>query len=149
MRDWRTLMNLLPLCAVAAGSKSATHWPVGFAGAGLLLAAFLCSYATTLAAMADRWATDPQYSHGFLVPIFTLVVLWSRRDLLASVTWQPSFWGLPLLVGGILLCIAAVTRDIEPLDAFSLLPTLFGLVLFVGGKACCAGPGRPSHFWRS
>jgi exosortase len=128
-------MNLLPLNApLPPAQKAPTHWPVGFAGAGLLLAAFLWSYATTLAAMADRWATDPQYSHGFLVPVFALVVLWSRRDLLASVTWQPSFWGLPLLVGGILLRIAAVTRDIEPLDAFSLLPTLFGLVLFVGGK---------------
>ena len=30
---------------------------------------------------------------------------------------------------------AGHSRDMEPLDAFSLLPTLFGLVLFVGGKS--------------
>src|SRR5215211_9162772 len=25
--------------------------------------------------MAERWSSDPQYSHGFIVPVFALVVL--------------------------------------------------------------------------
>jgi exosortase len=90
---------------------------------------------TTLAAMVDRWSRDPQYSHGFLVPIFALMVLWFRGDRLNTLTWEPSFLGLPLLLAGALLRLYAIRRDIAPLDAFALLPTLFGLVLLVGGRS--------------
>jgi exosortase len=103
--------------------------------AGVMLVVLLWSYWTTLVAMADRWARDPQYSHGFLVPVFALVVLWFRRDWLKKATWEPSFLGLPLLLAGVVIRLFAIRRDIEPLDAFSLLPTLFGLVLFVAGKS--------------
>lgn len=90
-------------------------------------------YAPTLATMADRWSSDPQYSHGFLVPLFALVILWSRRALLAKARWRPSLLGLPLLLGGVGLRLGAALADIEPLDALSLLPVLGGLVLLVGG----------------
>ncbi|HEX4607560.1 MAG TPA: archaeosortase/exosortase family protein, partial [Urbifossiella sp.] len=33
----------------------------------------------TLQTMADRWAHDPRYSHGYLVPFFSAYLLWSRR----------------------------------------------------------------------
>src|SRR5437763_1239987 len=34
-----------------------------------LMLCLLWAYWTTLATMAERWATDAQYSHGFLVPV--------------------------------------------------------------------------------
>lgn len=102
---------------------------------GVLALAALWCYWTTLGAMAERWSHDPHYSHGFLVPVFALVVLWFRRDRLQQVAWQPSLWGLPLVLAGIGLRLFAVRMDLEPVDAFSLVPTLFGLVLFVGGPA--------------
>jgi exosortase len=103
--------------------------------AGILLMALLWSYWTTLAGMADRWARDPQYSHGFLVPVFALVVLWFLRDRLAKADWSPCLWGLPILLGGVVIRLFAISRDIESLDAFSLVPTLFGLVLLVAGRS--------------
>src|SRR5687768_7615352 len=42
------------------------------AGAALIGWAFL----PTFEFMADKWATDPQYSHGFLVPLFSAYLLW-------------------------------------------------------------------------
>src|SRR4051812_3618710 len=101
--------------------------------AGGLAGALGWGWWATLQTMAERWAAGPQYTHGFLVPLFAAVVLWSRRGQLAGVRWQPSPWGLPLLAGGLGLRMAAVIAGIEPLDAFALLPTLAGLVLFVGG----------------
>jgi exosortase len=91
------------------------------------------SHWSTFAHMADRWAHDPQYSHGFVVPLFALVVLWSRRDMLKRMAWQPSWLGLPLMALGVVLRLVAVASDIEPLESLSLLPTGFGLVLLVGG----------------
>ncbi|MCI0642803.1 MAG: exosortase/archaeosortase family protein [Gemmataceae bacterium] len=107
----------------------------------VLAAVLLWVYWPTLTRMAERWASDPQYSHGFLVPIFALVVLWFRKlplpqnSLDANEEWSPCWWGLPLLLLGVAARLAAGLMDIDPLDAYSLLPTLFGLVLLVGGRA--------------
>src|SRR5688572_12902585 len=106
-----------PLLARAAGMGT------------VLLLVFLWSHWSTLVMLAERWSQDPQYSHGFLVPLFALVVLWFRKDQLSLASWQPTFWGLPLLVVGIALHLFAVRWDIVPLEGFTLLPTLFGLVL--------------------
>jgi hypothetical protein len=41
-------------------------------------------YAPTLTAVARRWGQDPNYSHGYLVPLFAAFLLWPRRGLLRS-----------------------------------------------------------------
>jgi exosortase len=99
----------------------------------VLFAVLIVSHWNTLAHMADRWAHDPQYSHGFVVPFFALIVLWSRREMLQQIVWQPSRLGLPLMALGLAMRIVAVALDIEPLDTLSLVPTGFGMVLLVGG----------------
>ena len=101
--------------------------------AAALLLVLVGTHWATLRQMVDRWTHDPQYSHGFIVPLFALVVLWSRRDLLQHVTWKPAWSGVSLLMVGVVMRFIAVQSDIEPLDALSLLPTSFGLVLLVGG----------------
>lgn len=98
-----------------------------------LFAVLIVSHWSTFAHMADRWAHDPQYSHGFVVPLFALVVLWSRRDMLKTMAWRPAWHGLPLMALGVVLRVVAVESDIEPLDSLSLVPTGFGMVLLVGG----------------
>jgi exosortase len=101
--------------------------------AAALLAVLIASHWGTIGQMIERWTRDPQYSHGFVVPVFALVVLWSRRKMVERLTWQPAWLGLGLLVVGAIMRFLAVQSDIEPLDALSLLPTAFGLVLLVGG----------------
>jgi exosortase len=103
-------------------------------GAGAALFAMLIvSHWTTIEHMADRWAHDPQYSHGFVVPLIALIVLWSRREMLKATVWQPSWLGLPLMAVGVVMRVVAVEWDIEPLDSVSLVPTGFGMVLLAGG----------------
>src|ERR1700693_5519075 len=64
----------------------------------------LWSYGPTLLGMAQRWGHDSRYSHGYLVPLFSLSLLWVRRSRLDSVaSGRPSWWGLPLLLGGLAL----------------------------------------------
>ena len=106
---------------------------MAFAMAATLFAVLIVTHLPTLGNMIDRWTHDPQYSHGFIVPIFALVVLWSRRDMLKQLTWQPAWIGLASIAIGVSMRFIAAQVDIEPLDALSLLPTAFGLVLLVGG----------------
>lgn len=103
---------------------------------GVLLGALLSwSYAPVLAPVVQKWATSPQYTHGFLVPGFALVLLWLRRAQLADAgNWRPSWWGLALLLCGSLVRLCGTLYYAEFLDAISLLPCLAGIVLCTGGK---------------
>jgi exosortase len=83
--------------------------------------------------MVKRWAHDPQYSHGFLVPLFSLWLLWSRRDRLEHGKANPSAWGLGLILGGALIRLAATRWYLSWLEAASLLSVLAGAVVLLGG----------------
>lgn len=86
----------------------------------------------TLATMAERWSNEPQYSHGFLVPLFAAAILLLRRPVPLP-AWQPSLWGVPALGLAIGLRLLAAAKDHQPLDGISLIATLGALVLLVGG----------------
>jgi exosortase len=102
-----------------------TAWAVALAWA----------YAPTLRDMAERWSQDPRYSHGYLVPVFALFVLWVRRDRLDRAALRPSWAGLVLLAAGVLLHLAGGYLFYRWLDALSLLPTVAGACLLCGGPA--------------
>lgn len=102
---------------------------------GALGAVLLWAFAPTLAEMAYRWSTDSQYSHGYLVPAFAIVLVWLRRERCAAITPSSSWWGLTLLGLGVALRFAGDYLYMDWLDAVALLPCLAGVTVLVGGKA--------------
>jgi exosortase len=96
--------------------------------------ALLWAYWPTLRAMAERWSDDPQYSHGFLVPVFALVLLWSRRAYQPRLPLQASWWGCAWLLAALALRLVSGLFYLGPLDGYSLLASLTGVVLLVGGR---------------
>ncbi len=101
----------------------------------LLAAALAWAYWPTLVGMVERWAGDPQYSHGYVVPLFAAVVLWSRRHLLRGRPVCPSAWGLALLAAAALVRLAGTYFYLTWLENVSLLPALAGLCVLAGGRA--------------
>jgi exosortase len=88
-----------------------------------------------LATMADRWARDPRYAHGYFVPIFAAALLWMRRPRLEGATPSPDAWGLALVsLGAAMQLVAGYFRLEWRLDGLALLPYLGGLVLLIGGR---------------
>ncbi len=104
--------------------------PIALALLGLCLA---WSYWPTLGDLADRWAHDPQYSHGYFVPLFSAFLVWRQRDRLAALPGRSSPWGVALVVLGVAVRLAGAYVFLPWLDAASLLPTLAGLCLLWGG----------------
>jgi exosortase len=96
-------------------------------------AGVLWAYWSTLTDTAQRWARDPQYSHGWLVPGFAFLLLWLRRDRLPAEWPAWSWWGAPVLAAGILLRLFGTYYHFVWLDPISLLPCLAGLCLLLGG----------------
>ena len=68
--------------------------PVVLAAWLAVAAAFLMAYGATLGNLAHVWWTMPDYGHGFFVPVFSLVLLWSRRDMVKPWPQEGSWWGL-------------------------------------------------------
>ncbi len=89
------------------------------------------SFWPTFEFLAERWATDPQYSHGFLVPLFAAIILWIKKP--DHVPWEPNWLGLPALAAIIALRWLAATRDDGFIDAVCLVLSLLALVLLAGG----------------
>lgn len=100
------------------------------AAAGLLAWAYL----PTLREMAHRWGSDPQYSHGYLVPAFSVFLLWWRAGRLQNGPVTPSLWAVPVLLLGLGMRLAGGRFGYDWLDGISLLPTLAGVFLSVGGR---------------
>lgn len=90
-------------------------------------------YGPVLARMIVQWWQDPDYSHGFVVPLFVGYVLYQRRQHLRQVPLEPSNLGLPVIVGAIGLLLAGSLGAELFVARFSLLFLLGGMLLFFAG----------------
>jgi exosortase len=77
--------------------------------------------------------TQADYQHGPFVPLFSLFLLWYRRDMIIPFAGRGSLWGLPFLALWALMRWAAVYFNFESLPEYSMLPFFAGVALFVGG----------------
>lgn len=111
------------------------RWQPLLAYAGPLLC-LLWAFWTTLAEAAQRWSTDPSYSHGYLVPLFAAGLLWLRRAQMPAELIKPSWIaGSVLLAAGIGLRLFGAYYFYVWLDPIALIPCLAGVCLLVGGWA--------------
>src|SRR5437899_12787251 len=110
-------------------TRRARFWIIPAALGGIIL----WSYWTTISEMAERWTDDPQYSHGYLVPIFSAFLLWFRRAELRHVRLAPNWWGVAIVAAGIGLWAAGTYFYLSWFAAVSLLVCLAGLAVVFGG----------------
>lgn len=115
-------------------ANTKTNWTTAGAGA-LLTALIVWAYWPALGEMANKWQTDPQYSHGYLVPLFAAglaVWRWKKLDRAGCRTdWR----GLIPLAVGAAAYVAGGYLYLDSLAGLALIPTLLGVVLLVGGPA--------------
>jgi len=98
---------------------------------GLVLVV-IWSYWNTLSWVAGFWE-DPLYSHGWLVPLFTLALLWMRREPFEPGAIGARWCGLALIGASLGLRLWATHNAMETVDSISLVPTIAGVFLLVGG----------------
>lgn len=97
-----------------------------------LLACLLYSYWPGLQRAAEAW-NDPQYSHGWIVPLFSIATLFWWRQPIAPVEWSARLAGLGLLVASLALRLLVARYRIVTIDMYTLVPALAGVMLLVGG----------------
>jgi exosortase len=101
-----------------------------------VLAAFsLWLYARTLVHLISQWWHDPNFSHGFFVPLFSAFVIWQERDRLRRIQAKPSWSGLLLIAFALCVLIAGQLGAELFLARVSLIFLAAGLILlFLGWK---------------
>src|SRR6266852_1408156 len=106
--------------------------------AGLVVLVFLGLlvglYAGILRDLARQWWDDPNYTHGFLVPLFSGFLIWQRRKQLAALPTKGSWIGLPVLLAGVGALLLGDLAAENFLMRSSLIVVLTGLVLFHLGR---------------
>src|SRR6267378_4117032 len=103
--------------------------PKGLVIAGLVGAL----YGPLLTQMVVQWWKDPDYGHGFVVPLFVGYVLYRRRDELRQVPLEPSNFGFPLMLGAIGLLLVGTLGAELFVSRCSLLFLFGGMILFFAG----------------
>ncbi len=98
------------------------------------LLATVWAYWSTLSDIVDRWNSDPQYSHGWLVPVFSAYLLYRRRQTIPVDGLTPQWWGLGIIVLGALARAAGFVLYQPWLDSGSLIICLAGLACTLGGR---------------
>jgi exosortase len=98
----------------------------------LLTAGLVYSYWPGLTNARASW-DNPQYSHGWLVPLCSLaLVFWWRRPL-EPPTRSAQVAGLALLAGSFLFRLVCAKYRIITLDMYTFVPALAGVCLMAGG----------------
>ncbi len=91
------------------------------------------AYYPTLTGLVRLWDVDPNYSHGFIIPLVALGLAGFRFWELPAAARPTPASGLALLAVAAGLRGAGAYYYVTPLDHASLLLTLAGLVLLAGG----------------
>ena len=97
---------------------------------GLLVALYL---RVAIKLVVD-WYNIADYSHGFLVPFFSLFLLWDKRKEIAATPVKPSWAGLPLVAFGLIVLIFGIYGVDLFTSRISFIILLTGLIwTFFGG----------------
>jgi exosortase len=105
----------------------------GMVALAFLVGVVVWAYWPTFVRLVQIWWSDPQYSHGFLVPFFAAALCWMRRDRVDWSQVHGAWWALGLVVLGMILRLVGGYFFLEWFEHVSLLLVVAGLVGIAGG----------------
>jgi exosortase len=100
----------------------------------LLIGLLILFYLPALIDLVSDWYQDPNYSHGFLVPLISAFLIWKKRKELAEIPNRSSGWGIFLIAVGMILFILGNGATEYFTVRFSLVVTIFGIALYLFGR---------------
>jgi exosortase len=100
---------------------------------GVLLALMAWLYGPILWRLARQWLSDQNFSHGIFVPAFALFILWQKRKEISEIVAAPSWTGVPILIGGLVMLVLGVLGAELFFSRTSLLLLIAGLVILLWG----------------
>ena len=112
---------------------------------GGMCAVIVWSYWNTIESLMGEWVR-PQYSHGWLVPVFTAVLLAMRHEPFQKVANSVRWWGVAIMSAGMALRLVGTYFQIHTFDNLSIIPVLMGAFVVVGGWPALRWSAAPLGF---
>jgi exosortase len=91
-------------------------------------------YAKIIHYLVDDWINLPDFSHGFLIPIISLYIIYERRKSWSNVSMEGQWSGLIWIFLGLALLLAGNLATEYFIMRLSLLFVLGGIIFFLLGR---------------
>jgi exosortase len=115
----------------------------------LIIGGLICYlFRVEISQIVGRWLTDANWSHGFLIPLFSLYFINRKKNEILSLRTKPNYLGLLLLVLaiGFYVLNRFSPSGYEYFCRISIVTTLACVVLFLGGWTLIAQTWLPVGF---
>lgn len=85
--------------------------------------------------LVGEWMNNDEYSHGPLLVIIALFILWKKRAALYSHLGESTWYAPLVILVGVVLAVGAIQGDIVKVGNYSIVIVLAGIALSLGGRA--------------
>jgi len=90
-------------------------------------------YYPVVSHLLDSWQANPDYSHGFFVPLIVGYMVYRRWGELKGIACEPNNWGIVILLLGLIQLTLGIIGAEHFLQSTSLIVVAFGIILFLAG----------------
>jgi exosortase len=122
--------NQIPTSSANPLSLQNAHFALGSLIIGALV---VLAYYRVVAGLVDTWWRNPDFSHGFLVPVFAAYLIWVKRETLLKKRVAATWSGVAVVALGLILQLLGSYGAAVFLSRASLVILLAGLVLTFAG----------------
>ena len=98
-----------------------------------LVAALIWTYWPVIPGLVAQWWNEDEYSHGFLIPIDSAYLVWTKRDELKTTAVRPTFLGLVVMAMALVIYVTGIVGADLFLQRVSMVVMITGGVLYVVG----------------
>ena len=123
----------------ATGGWQCDDWKPRAISSAIFCAALWLLFHNLLSAFVNRWTNEPQYSHGFAIPLMAVGLGWYLSDRIPRGIARSNVWGLAWIFVGILLHIFSVYVFVEIGDCIALLFCITGGLMLIWGRKLIVG----------
>ena len=85
--------------------------------------------------LIGEWMNNDEYSHGPLLVLIALFILWKKRAVLYSHMGESTWYGPVVILIGLVLAVGSLQGDIVKVANYSMILVLAGIALSLGGRA--------------
>jgi exosortase D (VPLPA-CTERM-specific) len=78
--------------------------------------------------MVSWWSTREEYSHGFLIPLITVYLIWQRSDKLRNITFEGSWLGVFTVLVGLFLYFLGELSTIYTVVQYGFVVVIYGVI---------------------
>lgn len=97
------------------------------------VALFVGFFLPSIVFLVERWSSSEEFSHGFLVPLVSLFLLWRKKEVIRQTPLRVCSWGLLVLALGLLMQVASEWASVTFLKSLAVPVALGGLAWYLTG----------------